>query len=43
MAEKCKKIVMTVKQKLELIEKFENMALATKVGKDYGIGIQTAM
>jgi hypothetical protein len=41
MAEKCKKTVLTVKQKLELIEKSENRKWATKLAKDYGIGIQT--
>jgi hypothetical protein len=39
MAEKQKKIVLTVKQKLKLIEKFESSELATKWAKDYGIGI----
>jgi hypothetical protein len=41
MAEKCKKIVLTIKLKLKLIEKFENRELATKLVKDDGIGIQT--
>jgi hypothetical protein len=36
-----KKIVLTVKQKLKLIEKFENGESATKLAKDYEIGIQT--
>jgi DNA invertase Pin-like site-specific DNA recombinase len=41
MVEKHKKIVLTIKQKLKLIEKFENGESATKLAKDYGIGIQT--
>jgi hypothetical protein len=40
MAEKHKKIVLTIKQKLQLIEKFENRESATKLVKDYEIGIQ---
>jgi hypothetical protein len=40
MAEKQKKIVLTVKQKLRVIEKFENGESVTKLSKDYGIGIQ---
>jgi hypothetical protein len=40
MAEKHKKIVLTVKQKLRLIEKFENGKSATKLAKDYGIWMQ---
>jgi hypothetical protein len=39
MAEKCKKIVLTVKQQLRLNEKFENGELATKLAKDYETGI----
>jgi hypothetical protein len=35
MAEYHKKIVMTVNQRLELFEKFENGELATDLGKDY--------
>jgi hypothetical protein len=42
MAEKDKKTVLTVKQKLKLIKKSENGDLATKIVKGYGIGIQTA-
>jgi hypothetical protein len=41
MAEKHKKIVLVVKQKLKLIEKFENGESAIKLAKDYGIQIQT--
>jgi hypothetical protein len=33
--------VLTVEQKLELSEKFESGKSATKLAKDYGIGIQT--
>jgi hypothetical protein len=40
MAEKCKKIVLTVKQKLKLTKKFENRELVTKLARDYRIGIQ---
>jgi hypothetical protein len=40
MAEKCKKIVLTVKQQLKLIEKFENGESVTKLAKYNGIGIQ---
>jgi hypothetical protein len=36
MAENHKKIVLTVKQKLELREKFENRELTTELAKDYG-------
>jgi uncharacterized membrane-anchored protein YhcB (DUF1043 family) len=35
MAEKHEKIVLAVKQKLELIEKFEDRELVTKLAKDY--------
>jgi hypothetical protein len=38
---KLNETVLTVKQKLEFIEKFENREFATKLAKDYGIGIQT--
>jgi hypothetical protein len=41
MAEKCKKIVLIVKQQLEFIEKFKNTESVTKFAKHYGIGIQT--
>jgi hypothetical protein len=34
-----KKIVLTVKQKLEF-EKSENIDLATELAKDYGVGIE---
>jgi hypothetical protein len=40
MAENHKKFVLTVKEKLEFIEKFENGELATELAKDYGIGIE---
>jgi hypothetical protein len=40
MAENGKKIVLTVKQKLKLLEKFENGELATELAKDYGVGIE---
>jgi hypothetical protein len=40
MAENHKKIVLTVKQKLKLIEKFENGELVTELAKDYGVGIE---
>jgi hypothetical protein len=35
MAQKHKKTVLTVKQKLRLIEKVENRESATKLAKDY--------
>jgi hypothetical protein len=41
MAEKCKKTVLTVKQNLELIKKFESGKSVTKLAKDYGIRMQT--
>jgi hypothetical protein len=41
MAEKLKKTVPTVKQKLKLIEKFENGESVTKLTKDYGVRMQT--
>jgi hypothetical protein len=40
MADNCNKFVLTVKQKLQFIEKFENGELVTKLAKDYGIGIE---
>jgi hypothetical protein len=40
MAENHKKIVLTVKLKLELLEKFENGESATEFAKDYGVGIE---
>jgi hypothetical protein len=40
MAENCKKFVLTEKQKLELIEKFENGEMATELAKDYGVGTE---
>jgi hypothetical protein len=40
MAGNRKKIVLTVKQKLELIEQFENGELATEVAEDYGVRIE---
>jgi hypothetical protein len=39
MAENSEKIVLTVKQKLELLEKSENGESATELAKDYGVGI----
>jgi hypothetical protein len=39
-AENCKKIVLTVKEKLQLLEKFENRESATELPKDYGVGIE---
>jgi hypothetical protein len=39
-AQNCKQIVLTLKQKLELIEKFENVESVTESAKDYGIGIE---
>jgi hypothetical protein len=40
MAEKRKKTVLTVKQKLNLVEKFENGESLTEKSKDYGVGIE---
>jgi hypothetical protein len=40
MAENLKKIVLTVKQKLELLDKLENRELVTDLGKVYGVGIE---
>jgi hypothetical protein len=40
MAQKCKQMLLTVKQKLKLIEKVENGESVTKLAKDYGIGIE---
>jgi hypothetical protein len=40
MAKKYEKVVLTVKQMLELIEMFENGESATILAKDYGVGIQ---
>jgi hypothetical protein len=40
MDENRKKIVLTVKQKLELLKKFENGESETKLAKDYGVGIE---
>jgi hypothetical protein len=37
MAENCKKIVLTVIQKLELFEQFQNEELVTEKAKEYGI------
>jgi hypothetical protein len=36
MAENCNWIVLTVKQQLELTEKFQNGELVTELAKDYG-------
>ena len=41
MAEKRKKVLLTLKQKLELLEKFENGEFVKKLANDYGIGVQT--
>jgi hypothetical protein len=41
MADICKKIVLAVKQKLQLIEEFENEKSVTKLAKDWGIGMHT--
>jgi hypothetical protein len=35
-----KKIVLTIKPKVELNEKFENGESATELAKDYGVGIE---
>jgi Mor family transcriptional regulator len=40
MAENGKKIVLTVKQKLQLLEKFENGESVTELAKDYGVEIK---
>jgi hypothetical protein len=40
MAENCKEIVLTIKQTLELVEKFENRESATGLARDYGVGIE---
>jgi hypothetical protein len=40
MAENHKKILLTVKQNLELSEKFENRESSIVLAKDYGIGIE---
>jgi hypothetical protein len=40
MAENHKKIVLTVKQKLKLSEKFANRESAIELAKDYGVGIE---
>jgi hypothetical protein len=40
MAENYKKIVLTVKQKLELIEKIDNGESVTELAKDYAVGIE---
>jgi hypothetical protein len=37
MAANHKKIVLTVKQKLKKLEKFENGQLVTEFSKDYGV------
>lgn len=41
MTTKRKKIVLTIKQKLELIERFEKGESTTELAQDYGIGVQT--
>jgi hypothetical protein len=40
MAENHEKIVLTVKQNLELIEKFEKRELMTELAEDYEVGIE---
>jgi hypothetical protein len=40
MAENHKKTVLTVEQKLELVEKFENRESAAELVRDYGVGIE---
>jgi hypothetical protein len=40
LAENRKEIVLTVKQKLELTENFENRELEKELAKDYGVGIE---
>jgi hypothetical protein len=40
LAENHKKIVLTVKQKHELLEKFDNRELAPELAKDYRIGTE---
>jgi len=39
MVEKCERIAMTVKYKLQLNERLENTELVTKLVEDYGVGI----
>jgi hypothetical protein len=41
MADKFKKILLTIKQKLQLIAKFRKGKLMTKLANDYGTGLQT--
>jgi hypothetical protein len=40
MAENHNKIVLTVKQKFKLLEKFENGESTTESAKGYGVGIE---
>jgi hypothetical protein len=40
MAESHKKIVLTVNQKLKLLEKFEKGESVTELAKNYGVGIE---
>jgi hypothetical protein len=40
MAGNCKKLVLTVKQKLKLNEKFESGESVTELAKVYGVGIR---
>jgi hypothetical protein len=40
MAQNCKKIVLTVRQKLEFLEKFGNGESVSELAKDYGVGIE---
>jgi hypothetical protein len=39
MVEKCERTAMTVKYKLQLNERLDNMELVTKLARDYGVGI----
>ena len=41
MAEERKKVVLTLKEKLQVIERFEKGESAKKLSSDYGIGVQT--
>jgi ribosomal protein L30E len=43
MAEKHKKTVQTIKQKLQLTEKLKKGDLPTKLAKDYCTGVQTVL
>jgi hypothetical protein len=41
MSEECNKIILTITQKLELSEKFEEVKSVTKLAKDYETEIKT--